>query len=337
MGTRTIVPRFRAYALLAGLLLLVMQSSFGQRTLGIATTQGASEFREQLGKTLTFVCPATDGAGARVYGTDTYSDYSSICAAAIHAGVLKPGAAGAMSLIMARGAEASKGSERNGIASQDYAAGGYSFTFARSGVPGTIAWTTVWNQVPEEFDSPVVVECPGGGETDRAIWGTDVYITDSSICVAAVHAGVITSEKGGVVAVTRAPGLRDHPGTERNGVKSQRWSAWEDAFSVTAAVSPAPPQPSPILTGRTTTTAVTLEPIGSQPSMASLSRGATSSTGTQATIGPRTIRFAELAAVGSSMVPRTLRVPAVNAEGTAIVPRTIRTGGVTSIGSAPGF
>jgi hypothetical protein len=104
---------------------------------------------------------------------------------------------------------------------RDYGAWPYSFTFAREGEAGTIAWRTVWNQVPAEFTEPVVVSCPPGGATDAPIWGTDVYITDSSICIAAVHAGVITAEKGVVVAVARASGLKEYIGTERNRIESR--------------------------------------------------------------------------------------------------------------------
>ena len=45
---------------------------------------------------------------------------------------------------------------------------------------------------------------PAGATTSR-LWGTDLYTYDSSIATAAVHAGLITPQRGGTVAIEIRP------------------------------------------------------------------------------------------------------------------------------------
>ena len=78
-----------------------------------------------------------------------------------------------------------------------------------------------------------MVNCPAncaGG----IVWGTDTYTSDSSVCMAAIHAGVIAKDKGGAVKVMVVKGLDKYAGSERNGVKSDEWKvSWGDtAFQV---------------------------------------------------------------------------------------------------------
>lgn len=63
-----------------------------------------------------------------------------------------------------------------------------------------------------------------------AVWGTDVYTDDSSICLAAVHAGAI-GRAGGRVRVLATRGRQSYPGSTRNGVTSQAYGRWPNAFS----------------------------------------------------------------------------------------------------------
>ncbi|UCD25197.1 MAG: hypothetical protein JSW51_04545 [Gemmatimonadota bacterium] len=64
------------------------------------------------------------------------------------------------------------------------------------------------------------VICPPGG-TAAAVWGTEVYAGESSICTAAVHAGLISFRDGGTVTFEIFPGVLSYEGTERNGVASR--------------------------------------------------------------------------------------------------------------------
>lgn len=67
--------------------------------------------------------------------------------------------------------------------------------------------------------------------TSGSVWGTDVYTTDSAICVAAVHVGVV-GEKGGKVRVRLAPGRPAYVGSFRHGVTSNGWGAYDQSFTV---------------------------------------------------------------------------------------------------------
>jgi LCCL domain len=65
-----------------------------------------------------------------------------------------------------------------------------------------------------------------------SIWGTDTYTTDSSICLAAIHAGVIKKESGGKVNVSIVAGQQTYSGTDKNGVKTSSWNSYESSFTV---------------------------------------------------------------------------------------------------------
>lgn len=73
-------------------------------------------------------------------------------------------------------------------------------------------------------------DCPAGG-TLGAVWGTDVYSDDSSICSAAVHAGRIIVGSGGPVLVFVQPGRRSYRGSARHGVTSQSRAVSPGSFS----------------------------------------------------------------------------------------------------------
>lgn len=75
----------------------------------------------------------------------------------------------------------------------------------------------------------VVYTCEPGGRAD-AVWGTDVYTDDSSVCTAAVHAGLITFETGGDVEIEILAGQGSYCGSSHNGVTSRAWAAWYGSF-----------------------------------------------------------------------------------------------------------
>ncbi|MCZ7677532.1 MAG: LCCL domain-containing protein [Sandaracinaceae bacterium] len=71
--------------------------------------------------------------------------------------------------------------------------------------------------------------CPASGTAGSA-WGTDVYTHDSSICTAAVHAGLITLAAGGAVTIEMAPGQSAYPGSTRNGITTLSWGSWSCSY-----------------------------------------------------------------------------------------------------------
>jgi hypothetical protein len=97
--------------------------------------------------------------------------------------------------------------------------------------PWSVTGGMLNGSVGDTFDH----DCPAGGSLDWAIWGGDdgQYTDDSSICVAAVHAGLITAEDGGMVVVELTPGLETYgDGFEANGVTSTAWTVpWTGSFT----------------------------------------------------------------------------------------------------------
>jgi hypothetical protein len=68
------------------------------------------------------------------------------------------------------------------------------------------------------------------GRTDGFIWGTDVYTADSPLATAAVHSGVLKAGQTGVVKVRLVPGRPGYDSSTRNGVTSQDFGAFPEAF-----------------------------------------------------------------------------------------------------------
>jgi len=72
--------------------------------------------------------------------------------------------------------------------------------------------------------------------------GSGPYTRDSSICTSAVHAGVITTS-GGILVATIAPGGKDYTSTEAHGITSYTWSSYDTSPAV--AAPPAEPHAAP--------------------------------------------------------------------------------------------
>jgi hypothetical protein len=79
----------------------------------------ARQFSGGTGVRLGFNCPAS-GTPQKVWGADTYTDDSSICTAAVHAGRITLAAGGQVTIEIRPGLSSYGGSSRNGITSLDY-------------------------------------------------------------------------------------------------------------------------------------------------------------------------------------------------------------------------
>ena len=73
--------------------------------------------------------------------------------------------------------------------------------------------------VSPDLPSPFACVCDGAATRSGTVWGSDIYLDQSYLCRAAVHAGVITTA-GGPITVERVKGRELYPGTTRNGVTS---------------------------------------------------------------------------------------------------------------------
>ncbi|XP_073466127.1 cochlin [Aquarana catesbeiana] len=76
------------------------------------------------------------------------------------------------------------------------------------------------------------VLCPPGCNIQQvSVYGDGVYAGVSSVCGAAHHRGVISSN-GGPVSLRRLPGQQNYPAVLANGVQSQPLTKWTSSFSV---------------------------------------------------------------------------------------------------------
>lgn len=73
------------------------------------------------------------------------------------------------------------------------------------------------------------------GSTAGAVWGTEVYTTDSNLATAAVHSGALKPGEKGVVKAVILPGRSSYEPSTRNGVASQAWGEWGVSFRVQKA------------------------------------------------------------------------------------------------------
>eukprot|EP00759_Apiculatamorpha_spiralis_P004886 PhF_6_TR12944/c1_g2_i2/m.20429 len=67
-----------------------------------------------------------------------------------------------------------------------------------------------------------------------SIWGTTIYSHDSSVCRAAIHAGVLNNALGGVVSLSWLPGQSSYDSTTANGITTSSWGAWYASYTFTS-------------------------------------------------------------------------------------------------------
>jgi hypothetical protein len=83
----------------------------------------AKDLRGRNGERFTYGCPAANPSiSPVVYGTDVYTDDSSICAAAVHSGLITRQAGGAVTIQIKPDAGTYIASTRNGVSSKSYGA-----------------------------------------------------------------------------------------------------------------------------------------------------------------------------------------------------------------------
>jgi LCCL domain len=87
--------------------------------------------------------------------------------------------------------------------------------------------------------------CPPGKPTPGQVVGSGPYTDASSICAAAVHAGVIRAASGGLVTIEVRPGQTHYAGSLSHYVQSDEFDEfWSGSFLVITR-GPPPPHPDP--------------------------------------------------------------------------------------------
>lgn len=174
---------------------------------------------------LTCTCTADATQSGTVWGSGTYTADSSICRAAMHAGAV-PAGGGIVSVAPAPGQASYAGSAANGVTTSSYGPWTASFTFGTKGATAAAACPTNF----EGQTAPVSCDCSADQAMSGSVWGSGIYTTDSRICRAAVHAGVIPPG-GGMVNVVPAPGQATYFGSAANGVTTANYGAWGASFT----------------------------------------------------------------------------------------------------------
>jgi hypothetical protein len=198
-------------------------------TPNISWFDNAIRYRAAKNSSFDFNCPF-NSTFVTVWGTDIYTDDSGICTAAVHAGLIQPSNGGLVTLTILPGQDSYEGTVANGVSTNNYGEWRASFRFdgaVASTIP-RIDWDDYAVQYRGENGQQYTFECIARGGA-RPVWGTDVYTDDSSICAAAVHAGVIT-DAGGIVTIEIAPGRDSYKGSERNGIPTRDYGSWAGSF-----------------------------------------------------------------------------------------------------------
>src|SRR5687768_5549583 len=72
------------------------------------------------------------------------------------------------------------------------------------------------------------------GASEGPLWGTDVYTGDSSLAVAAVHAGLVRPGESAVIRVATVAPPPQFSGSVRHGVTSHDFGRYGSAYSLAA-------------------------------------------------------------------------------------------------------
>jgi outer membrane protein OmpA-like peptidoglycan-associated protein len=205
-----------------------------------------------IGRAEPLTCLCADGGARSVWGSHPYTADSDICRAARHAGLITE-RGGPVTLRMGGAEPRFEGSRRNGVTTTEYGPFRASFRFEGVGEapPPTAAAAAPAapppvpacpdNLLAHAPDAPPLrCRCtPEATQRAATIWGTDAYTSDSALCRAALHAGVVR-RAGGEVVVRVLPGLPRYVGSTQNGVASQNFGPWRASFRFELPEAPGP-------------------------------------------------------------------------------------------------
>lgn len=211
----------------------------GGRILGCPATLDARV------RSLVCNCSAEATATGPVYGSEVYTDDSSICRAARHDGVIGP-RGGIVEVHESRGLPGYEAATRNGVSSTSWGVYDRSIEFRHRGVPREAGDDDVGGRSDRTWQArsggrpcPANAGSINGGlscscsaaaaNSQGGVFGSGPYTTDSDVCRAARHAGAI-GPRGGVVSLRIVRGQSSYRASVRNGVSSFAWGSYDSAF-----------------------------------------------------------------------------------------------------------
>ncbi len=182
----------------------------------------AEDHADNIGDVFRYQCPPGGGTDSPIYGLGMYAINSSVCTAAVHWGLFTFGAGGSATIEVQPALDQYLGVVANGLPSMDAKGAEASFMFVESNAqsgPWSRGAVVHRGDIGQKFS----YDCPPNG-TPSLIWGTGLYTDDSSVCTAAVHAGLITFEQGGIVTIKVRPSDKEYQGSVQNHVVSGSWA-----------------------------------------------------------------------------------------------------------------
>jgi len=218
------------------------EAAAGSSIIEAGCTFSGSEIKGEPGSIHQVSCPPGCDKAVNVFGTETYTSDSPVCAAAMHVGAISD-RGGQATVMLEAGRPAYRGSKRNGVSSRDWGAYRASYRFvgvtAAPPPPPPVAkrptllepgCTFTVDENTGETGTVFRVSCPAGCNVDHhPIWGTEHYNHNSPVCVAAIHAG-LASDRGGEFTMVIEDGRKAYRGSKQHGIESQDWGADRGGF-----------------------------------------------------------------------------------------------------------
>jgi hypothetical protein len=238
-------PALRAPLVLADAPVLPNTAGSPRPLTAITWTTGAGKWLGYWGRREAVQCPAGHPQGA--WGTDVYTDDSSICTAAAHAGLITVREGGVVTIEMRPDVGQYAGSARNGVRTGDWMepwTGAYVFV-REANTPEPAIAATSWMQADSwagDAGRVVILACPPQIQL-QTVYGTEVYSGDTPVCSAAVHAGLTSERSGGLVAIEILTGITSFAASTGQGVTSQALDGWRGASYRFVSVPPDTPPP----------------------------------------------------------------------------------------------
>lgn len=191
---------------------------------------GACPLRLGNQQSLECYCSAGATAQSQIYGSNFYTDDSAICRAALHAGVIDE-RGGRVSVYATRGQSSYPSVQRNGVESTGYGNWPRSIAFRLDGRRARRAAldSCPANAMGMSVGESLTCSCEPGSTETGYVWGSGPYTSDSGVCRAAVHAGVIDAD-GGTLRLRALPGRSAYAASRRNGVATNGWGANGGSF-----------------------------------------------------------------------------------------------------------
>ena len=101
------------------------------KALAVTWDEDAEDYEGQVGKTVSFSCPAA-GTASDVWGSGPFTDDSSVCTAAVFSGLITFAKGGTVTFTMGGSTAGLTGSSKNGVTTQQYGSWPSTFTFVTS-------------------------------------------------------------------------------------------------------------------------------------------------------------------------------------------------------------